>query len=1018
VTPGQSNDAQGVQQTTKRITGTVTDVDGEPLIGANVVEKGTTNGNITDAEGKFTLEVPGNAVLQVSYVGYNTQEITVTNQTDLQVTLAENALGLDEVVVIGYGTARRQDYTGSVGSVKLENSALSLLPNLNVLESLKGNVAGMNVGATNSAGGEPDMLIRGQNSINGSNDPLIILDGVIYMGSLGDINPNDIAGIDVLKDAVSAAAYGSRASNGIISITTKKGRSEKPLITLNISSGVQSWANRPVMMKGQDWIDLVNARGGYAEGSSYWLLPGEAENYAAGRERVWLDEITRTGVLQDYQLSVAGAEKKTNYYLSVSFNDNRGVVEGDEFNRISVMGKISTAITGWLDVGVDASFSRRDYPEASADVYGALTLSPYGVLYRDEEGNLEKYPRESAYVNPLWDTKSGTRDKMDVRQNYRMNAYAVIRLPWIDGLSFKTNFLPAQDFVRQGNFYYEGYYVPMGGDAERYSPASLQNLLSRANGELLNSKTYTYVFDNILTYKKSFGKHDVEGTLVATRDYSKYDIEYITGSDFSENGNTALGLDGLHKAKVQKVDKYVNSSKNGDQIGGAERTNIGYLGRINYGYGGKYYFTGSARRDGASVFGAQKKWGTFLAAGLAWRISGERFMAGIDALNNLKLKASWGQNGNQGIKPYTTLSQVVNGSSGGLRYQFGNDPGGIYYGLNQSTLGNADLGWESTDAWNIGFESSWLNNRLSVDLDVYFSKTYDQIFNRQIPIMTGFKTITTSMGQVNNSGGELTVRSINVDKGDWKWTTAVTFWFNRNKLVHLYGEDLDGDGKEDDDVGSSLFIGKSLGAIYGYKQIGIVQEEDTEYMAATGAVPGNPKYADLDGKDGLTADDRMILGYDKENFRLNMGNTLSYKNLELYLLVTGILGGHDYYLKGNQWAYMTTTNRNIDNMNYRPYWTPENKSNVYPRVAFAGDGRFRGLQSRSFVRIQDLSLSWSFDQSWVKTAGIDRLKLFVAAKNLATFTGWEGGDPEKGSGVLSSDLPVVSTYSFGFNISF
>jgi hypothetical protein len=387
-------------------------------------------------------------------------------------------------------------------------------------------------------------------------------------------------------------------------------------------------------------------------------------------------------------------------------------------------------------------------------------------------------------------------------------------------------------------------------------------------------------------------------------------------------------------------------------------------------------------------------------------------------MSNLKLKISWGQNGNQGANPYATLSQVVNGASGGIRYEFLNNPGNIYYGLNQSSLGDHGLGWESTDAWNMGIESAWLKNRLFLDLDFYVSNTYDQIFTRNIPIMTGFKTITTSMGQLNNTGVELNLRSVNVEQPDWTWMTNVTFWLNRNKIVHLYGDDLDGDGKEDDDPSNSRFIGKSLGAIYGYKQIGIVQEDDTEYIATTGATPGTPKYADLDGVPGITGDDRTILGYDKENFRMNMSNTVRYKDFELYVLVSGIFGGKNYYLAGNEYAYISTTNVNVDNMPYRSYWTPENRSNEYPRVTFAGDGRFRGLQNRGFVRIQDVSLSYTFNQAWVKAANIKQLKVFFAAKNLATFTHWEGGDPEAQVGVLSGTYPVPSTYSLGLNISF
>jgi outer membrane receptor protein involved in Fe transport len=362
---------------------------------------------------------------------------------------------------------------------------------------------------------------------------------------------------------------------------------------------------------------------------------------------------------------------------------------------------------------------------------------------------------------------------------------------------------------------------------------------------------------------------------------------------------------------------------------------------------------------------------------------------------------------------------VDNGFSGGYRYEWSNAGGKISYGLVQGTLGNSDLGWETTESWNAGFESAWLKERLFVDLDAYFSKTTDQIFVRNIPVMTGFKTITTSMGQVNNRGVELTVRSVNVQRKDFQWNSAVTWWMNRNKLVHLYGEDKNNDGKEDDDIASSLFIGKSLSAIYGYKQDGIVQESDTEYMALTGAAAGAPKYVDLDTIKGIAAGDRVILGYGKENFRLSFSNNVSYKNFDLYVMLSGVFGGNDFYKRANTAAYMTSgTGRFNDNMTSKPYWTPENKSNVYPSAYFAGDSRFLGLQSRGFVRIQDVSLSYTFDQPWVKEAKISSLKIFVSGKNLATFTNWFGGDPETGTTVRENTFPVPTTFTLGASMSF
>ncbi len=990
------------------VSGRVTDANDEPLPGVTVAVKGTNLGSLTDIDGKFTISnLPDDAVLVFSFVGLKTIEIPVAGQSTVNVKMEEEAIGLAEVVVIGYGTALRRDFTGTVGSLNVESSPVAQLPKFNALESLKGSISGLDIGATNTAGGQPSMLIRGQNSISGSNDPLIVLDGVIFLGSIGDINPNDIASFDVLKDAVSAAAYGSRSANGVIAITTKKGLIGKPLISFKASSGIQTWQNKPVMMKGEEWISVVNARNQYTPGSTEWMKPGELANLAAGKETVWLDESTRTGVVQDYQISVSGANPNVNYYLSTSYDSNRGIVEGDDFNRLSFLAKLKANVTKWLELGFDAGYSRRDYSGFAANIGTAQVMSPYGVMYRDDLGNLEKYPYTQSGVNPLWGVTNDVADNSDIRNNFRLNAYTVVNIPWVEGLSYRINLLTNLDKNESGSFYFEDYYIAEGEGVGRYAPSVVQGFLSRANGNIDNNSTFSYVFDNILNYKHVFGNHSVDITAVATRDLRQYKQVNSTGSDFAANGNTSLGRWGLHKATVQKV-----------VLNAEDRANIGYYGRLNYSFGDKYFITGSYRRDGASVFGANNKWADFFAAGAAYKLSNEPFF-NIDLINSLKLKLSWGQNGNQGISPYGTLSTVANAASGGSRYEFSNTGSTIYYGLYQNALGNPDLGWETTESWNTGFESELLKSRISVDMDVYFSKTTDQIFTRNIPPMTGFNTIKTSMGQVNNTGIEFRVSTVNIKKTDWYWNTVFSFWKNNNKLVHLYGDDLDGDGKEDDDVANSLFIGKSLGAIFGYDQDGIVQTEDTEYIGLTGAAPGAPKYKDHDGVAGITAADRIILGYNKENFRSSLSNIAGYKNFELYVMITGVFGGNNHYLKSNTAAYLTSgTGLFNANMTSKPYWTPENKSNIYPSAIFAGDGRYLALQSRGFVRIQDISLSYTFNRKLIDLLKVNSLKAFLSVQNMATFTDWFGGDPETGTPVRENTYPVPSTFSLGINATF
>lgn len=1008
------------QQSTGKVLGKVVDENGEPIIGVNVYDKATKIGAVTDVEGHFQLDCSPGSKLQFSYIGYLPIEMNATASA-MTVVLKENLKELDEIVVIGYGTAKRKDFTGSVSSLKVEGSPVSLLPNMNAAEALKGTVSGLNIGTSTSAGSEPSIQVRGQNSIKGNNAPLIVLDGVVFMGNLSDINPNDIASYDVLKDAVSAAVYGSRAANGIIAITTKRGKSEKPVVTLNASLAFKSWQRKPEPLKAREWIDLVNAANSYEPGTTSWLKPQEVANMEAGRELNWMDEISQLGLVQNYQLAVSGAKEKLNYYVSASYDDNKGVVIGDTYNRVSVFGKINTNITDWLQIGVDASYSKRNYSKVTANIHRAAIMSPYGVKYRDKNENLEKYPTEqgSGFINPLWGIDDGLIDGKDVRDNLRISSFALVSVPWIKGLTYRFNMQNTLDNREDAIFYHEGYHVGEGAvtNTDRYAQATIERYLTQANGYDTEYRTRSYLIDNILNYKKEFGKHSLDLTAVATRDRANYDVKKMTGSDFSANGNTSLGINGLHKATIQKIEM---QGKDGNDIG-YKRVNIGYLGRINYSFNNKYFLTGSFRRDGASVFGLNRKWGNFGAAGAAWRISDERFMEDFTVLDNLKLKLSWGQNGNQGVSPYGTLAKVINGSTGGIRYEFSDSDSKIYYGLGQQNMGNSDLGWEQTEKWNIGFESAWLNNRLFADMDVYFSKTVDEIYTPTIPSMTGFTSITSSLGEVHNKGVELTLRSVNIQNKNWFWTTTFTYWLNRNKLVKLDGQDLNNDGVEDDKIADGMFIGNPLSSIYGYIWDGIVQPGDEAYKAMPGAstIDGYPKYKDLNEDGEITSEDRTILGYPQENFKLNMSNLVTYKNIELYVMISGVFGGGKFYQKSNPLAYQSTTGDGFNaNMTYRPYYTAENPSSLYPAAYFKGDSKFQGLQSRTFVRVQNISLSYNFDKAVLKNAFVNNLKVFFTANNPFLLTKWDGGDPEAGITVLSNDSPVTSSYSLGVKVEF
>ena len=1001
------DDTDSEKRETWKIEGTVTDKNSEPIVGAAILERGTTNGTVTDTLGRFRLTVKQNAVLRVSYLGYTTQDVVVRTREPLAVVLEEENEELDEVVVIGYGAVKRENFTGSVSTVEMSKSPLSLLPNTNPMDALRGTVTGLTVSQQQGAGQAPSLQVRGQRSISsGASDPLIVMDGVIFMGSLRDIDPTNIESMSVLKDATSLAAYGSQAANGVIMVTTKKGQLGKPVLNFNLSWSLSAMANKPKLLSPEKFIRKVNAIQGLDENADPrdWMTTFEIENYEAGKTTDWLDYVSRVGLMQSYAMTFSGATKTLNYYMSASHVRQEGVLVGDDYSREAVSLRLQSDLTSWLQVGGQVNYTFNDYSgPTSYNLETAIRMSPYARAIRPD-GGIEKYPREMSTVNPLWLSESGTVDDHDTYGTLLLKGHVLVTCPWVEGLTYRLNLSHSLERVERDYFEHEGYFVGEGNTEDRYSSDALTSFLSKANGYSVRTKNTYWVIDNIVNFQRQFGRHYVDLTYVYTRDSKKYDYRRMAGSDFSEQGNTILGAEGLTYAKTQQI----------TDIDRTKHNNVGYLGRLSYNLDGTYHLSVSVRRDGSSVFGANSKWGVFPAVGVAWTMSNEAFMQRLGFVDYLKLKASWGKNGNQSLEPYATLSSIILGQQGGVSYPFGNNSE-VSWGQRVDKLGNADLGWEATEAYNFGFDLGVLGNRLYLEFDAYVSETTDQIFDREIPVMNnGLTTMKATMGKIANWGIEANLTTTNIRREAFEWKTDVNFYLNRNKLKELYG-----DGK--DDISNSLFIGKSLGAIYGYKNIGIVQEDDTEYMAANNAVPGDVMFANLDGSaDGvITADDRAILGYTKENFRLNMANTLSYKNVELYFLLTGVFGGNGYGQYKNTYAYRSATGVIWDNMLDHDWWTPENKSDKYPRVAYA-DNRYTPVQGFGFVRLQDLSLSYTFRQEWLKKLEISNLKVYFAAKNVFTITNWVGGDPEikQTFDGGSYGYPLAAMYSFGLNLTF
>lgn len=614
-------------------------------------------------------------------------------------------------------------------------------------------------------------------------------------------------------------------------------------------------------------------------------------------------------------------------------------------------------------------------------------MTPYGEPYLPD-GSFRKYVdgQDATQTSPLYTTG---QERNNRRSNLNLGGFASINIPWVEGLNFRVNASYTRIDLDNKSFTHETYFpTNIAGDWEGVGYGSSYLDLKEAYGTIAATQTISWLMDYILSYSRNFGDHYVSASLVYTRDSNETIAQSYTGKDFSNAGNTLKGWFGLGDAGTQTITNPTYTLHN----------DVGYLGRVMWSYKDTYHLNGSVRRDGSSVFGRDHKWGYFPAVGAAWTISNEKFMEPSRKwLDNLKLKLSWGKNGAQTLAPYGTLSTILMAQSGGIANYY---DGSIHWGQVVSALGNPDLGWQTTTSWNAGFEADAFDRRLHFELNYYNSRTTDQIFSRNIPVMgAGITTQKATMGRVDNWGIEINVSSVNVKQKDFRWTSDLTFTLNRNKLVDLYG-----DGQ--DDLTNSYFIGKSLGAIFGYEVSRIDAETGTPvYIAADGSETANP-----------TADDRKILGYTKENFRVNLANTFVYKNWQLYVMFAGIFGGNGYGLANNTFAYTTYNTGHSYSAYDIPFWTPENKSTEYPSPAFTNPGGYYAVyNSTGHVRLQDLSLSYNITP-FVNKWGIKNAKVSVSGRNLFFIAPhWKLSDPEAPSGI-SISLPRAVT--FALNLSF
>ncbi len=1005
----------GVRQTAaavdKRIEGRVISTNGEALPGVSILLKGTQRGTITDVNGSFSLEVPEeNAVLVFSYVGHKTQEIIPGNRTSLEIRLAEDEKSLSEVVVIGYGTAKKSDLTGSVVRVNMQDKENQA--NVNLFQALTGAAPGINIENRGGARGEPAFSIRGQNSLSASSSPLIVIDDIIYNGSLADIDVNDVATIDILKDASSVAVYGSRSANGVIIITTKSGKSDRPVIAVNAYHGFQEMTNNPMrVMTGDEFaIRLVdwnhqslvqqwyatkpdNAQGRPVRPdvndrnlvASYLLTQEEKDNYLAGRSIDWVDAVLRKAPMRNYNLSLSGkSSNKINYFISGAYTDVDGIQINDQFKRLTLRSNLESNVNNWLKLTFNTAYAYTDESGIPASLSDARSASPLVNNYIGKSiydiylGNelFQPYPLVYQYIN---NSEKGNQLQLTGRVR--------IDVPWVTGLSYDLNY--SNRFSFDNNNSYHNYNTPQG--------VSQKGLATKVHGQ-----DKDWILNNIINYQRSFGKHSINLTALYTREERMGSGSTLTAQGFD---NEALGYNNMGLATNARV-----ASSAWDE------SSIGVMGRLNYSYNSRYMFTGTFRRDGYSGFGASNKWANFPSLSVAWVLSEEE---ALKSLGNYyaKLRLSYGMNGNQGIGRYSSLSRMA------TRYYVYGQTTAI--GLNPSTLGNSNLSWETTSSYNLGLDYGFLNNRITGSLDVYTSQTKDVLVRRQLPRSSGYVDVWANLGGISNKGIDFMINSKNTT-GQLKWETGFVFSRNRSKITKLYGNGNDAD------VGNQWFVGEPITAIYDYQIGGGVWTEEEFFSGRipySGWFPGQLRYVDRVRIDvpwvtGLSYDlnditpgaDRKVIGYREPSYRFSITNTLSYKGFALNFMFNSIQGGKNYYWQNNAdninpRFYMS---QRMNNSAINPYWRPDapttNTTGIY-----LNQPRQSGIyQSRSFVRLQDVTLSYHLNPQALSYLKLKNLSVYVSSKNPYVWTKWQGWDPETGS----SDTPLMRNYVAGIRFSF
>ncbi|MFC4873217.1 SusC/RagA family TonB-linked outer membrane protein [Negadavirga shengliensis] len=1014
----------------RNIQGKVNDESGDAIPGATVLVKGTNRGTATDIDGSFEILVSSPSdVLAISYVGYISREIEVGNQSEFTITLQPDMEALSEVVVVGYGTQRRRDVTGAVASVQPEN--IRDLPMQGIDQAMAGQIAGVRAQqTTGTPGGGINVQIRGTGSISAGGQPLYVIDGFPVSHSfsqqtnpLAALDPNDIESLEVLKDASAAAIYGSRGANGVVLITTKRGKTGKPTINVDMYSGVQEVQRRIEMMDPVPFTEmLIAARNNsylQAGGNSIhdsnvdrlipgagdyfdnYLIPELYSDFLANPDQYtytnWQDHIFRTAPIHNFNISASGGTENTSYYISGGYFRQDGVVIESGFERYSLRANVETQVSNRVKIGMNINptlgvhdlVNAEGNPWDNAVIMNALTIMPFIAPYNEDGsyGDQLTFGRgTAAQANPI--AVAREIDNEQHRLRLLGNVYAEVAIT--DDLSFRTSVGTDMSMVRQSQFF--------SGAVRRY--------FSPSSGFVANFQRTNILNENTLSYDKSFDGHRFNAVVGFTSQY-----EYIENSQINANNYP------------NDLVKTINA---GIIVGGdhlrEEWSLLSYLARVNYAYKDKFLLTGTIRRDGSSRFGAQNKWGYFPSGSIGYRISEESFMNVIPVISDLKVRASYGVTGNFEIGNYAHI-----GLLGANNYALGAGTGNVVNGLLPTTLSNTGLGWERTRQYDFGLDIGLLEDRVIFAVDHYRSNTTDLLLNVPIPRSTGYANAFQNIGEVENKGWEFALLSRN-SVGEFNWTTDFNLSWNRNKVLAL------GPGGDPIISGNHITrIGDAMGSHFGYLTEGIYQtmEEVNNTPHPPGTRPGDRIFIDVDGDGEMTPQDRTIIGNNQPDFMYGMTNRFNYKNFDFSFLIQGVQGAQVYSVL---YERMADVRGQFNQMKISEgYWqSPENPGNGFTtrpfRDAFLWNERPGNwlIRDVSFLRINNVTLGYSLPPQILQTMFLERARVYIGVQNPYTFTSYEGFNPEVSTngdnplqpGVDRGGYPVPRTYLLGVNVSF